>query len=372
MTPRTFRLPNELTDRVIDHLHDDRTSLNACSVVCQDWRSASQFQLFRHLSFTLKNPENLMYTMESFWKPPPDSVAHYLRHVQTLTLNNGRGHFTRLDLNCLGDLSKVLPNVRKLELSNTQWASAANSTESKPPVPWMSIRTLKLSCTPIVVCPANALYVILHMFPNIEHLEFNSVPCYKLSMLIDSNIAFPPVPKLRTLTCHDLSNIGNLFLGLKSMLGGQLDTVNIMMDHVDDGEKDFDFSEGTEPLPLQSLYLNRFTVLQHLNLIVRPGQFASQIPILKQLPASIRTITFELFWAPSDDSDIENCLEDLEESEVLECIEPLSHLEVVRFMPMIKGVEMKPAARQLVRERLPHLLERGLLQISHFHAPLKQ
>lgn len=367
-----------------------------------------------------------MYTMESFWKPPPDSVAHYLRHVQTLTLNNGRGHFTRLDLNCLGDLSKVLPNVRKLELSNTQWASAANSTESKPPVPWMSIRTLKLSCTPIVVCPANALYVILHMFPNIEHLEFNSVPCYKLSMLIDSNIAFPPVPKLRTLTCHDLSNIGNLFLGLKSMLGGQLDTVNvsgvyilndlvhlndfdhirstlktlrleingtsqIMMDHVDDGEKDFDFSgdfqivfcletqvllyiiiEGTEPLPLQSLYLNRFTVLQHLNLIVRPGQFASQIPILKQLPASIRTITFELFWAPSDDSDIENCLEDLEESEVLECIEPLSHLEVVRFMPMIKGVEMKPAARQLVRERLPHLLERGLLQISHFHAPLKQ
>ena len=225
MEPGTFPLPNELTDRVIDHLHDDRLSLKACSLVCQEWRCASQFQLYQHLSFSLGKAENYMYTMKSFWRSPPENAVHYLQHVRTLTLTNGRGHFSRLDLKCLSNLSKVLPNVQTLELSRTQWAISARDKE--PIEPWTSVRTLKISCTPMVVCPAQSLITILQVLPNVEHLHFNTVPCYKLALLPcpeNNEVVFP---KLRSLTCHDLSNIGNLFLGLQPMLSGQLESLNV-------------------------------------------------------------------------------------------------------------------------------------------------
>lgn len=169
-----------------------------------------------------------MYTMKSFWKPPPEGVAHYLRHVQTLTLTNGHSHFSRLDLNCLLEISNVLPNVQNLELCRTQWGNTEDDITNEPPiVMWTSIRTLKISCVPMVVCPPHSLFALLHMLPNVEHLYLDTLPCYKLSILTNTRIVPPPVPKLRILTCHDLNHIGNLFLGLKSMLGGQLETVNV-------------------------------------------------------------------------------------------------------------------------------------------------
>src|SRR5271170_2648382 len=40
------RLPAELTDRVIDHLHSDRLTLARCSLVCKTWLPASRYHLF--------------------------------------------------------------------------------------------------------------------------------------------------------------------------------------------------------------------------------------------------------------------------------------------------------------------------------------
>ena len=39
-------LPQELTDIVIDYLHDDTSSLQACSVVCRSWLPSSHWHLF--------------------------------------------------------------------------------------------------------------------------------------------------------------------------------------------------------------------------------------------------------------------------------------------------------------------------------------
>jgi hypothetical protein len=40
------RLPAELTDRVIDHLHSDKDALAMCSLVCKAWLPASRFHFF--------------------------------------------------------------------------------------------------------------------------------------------------------------------------------------------------------------------------------------------------------------------------------------------------------------------------------------
>ena len=42
-------LPNELMDRVIDHLHDDQKTLSACALVCSSWLPAVRSHRFRHV-----------------------------------------------------------------------------------------------------------------------------------------------------------------------------------------------------------------------------------------------------------------------------------------------------------------------------------
>jgi hypothetical protein len=43
----SVKLPTEVQDIVIDHLHDDRKILKQCSLVCRGWVFSSSFHLFR-------------------------------------------------------------------------------------------------------------------------------------------------------------------------------------------------------------------------------------------------------------------------------------------------------------------------------------
>ena len=47
--PRVPRMPQEVVDQVIDHLHDDMKALRACSLVCRAWTPASSVHLFTTL-----------------------------------------------------------------------------------------------------------------------------------------------------------------------------------------------------------------------------------------------------------------------------------------------------------------------------------
>ncbi|KAJ6514119.1 hypothetical protein DFH09DRAFT_258748, partial [Mycena vulgaris] len=48
-------LPNELCDAIIDHLHDDRTTLLVCALVCRTWVPASRFHAFAALALSQKS-----------------------------------------------------------------------------------------------------------------------------------------------------------------------------------------------------------------------------------------------------------------------------------------------------------------------------
>ncbi|KAJ7877013.1 hypothetical protein B0H13DRAFT_2195037, partial [Mycena leptocephala] len=43
-------LPQELTDKIIDGLHDDMPSLRDCSLVCWAWVPATRFHLFSDIT----------------------------------------------------------------------------------------------------------------------------------------------------------------------------------------------------------------------------------------------------------------------------------------------------------------------------------
>ncbi|KAF9526870.1 hypothetical protein CPB83DRAFT_857133 [Crepidotus variabilis] len=44
------RLPQELTDHIIDHLYDDSASLRSCALVCHSWLPPSRYHLFAKVS----------------------------------------------------------------------------------------------------------------------------------------------------------------------------------------------------------------------------------------------------------------------------------------------------------------------------------
>ncbi|TBU45678.1 hypothetical protein BD309DRAFT_823093, partial [Dichomitus squalens] len=50
--PANSVLPPEITDKVIDYLHDQPRALSSCSLVCSDWLPRSRLHRFRDARFT--------------------------------------------------------------------------------------------------------------------------------------------------------------------------------------------------------------------------------------------------------------------------------------------------------------------------------
>ncbi|KAF8907941.1 hypothetical protein CPB84DRAFT_1768214 [Gymnopilus junonius] len=53
-----LRLPQELVDHIIDHLHDELMTLQNCARVCRAWTPASRFHLFAKVSLKAASPQN--------------------------------------------------------------------------------------------------------------------------------------------------------------------------------------------------------------------------------------------------------------------------------------------------------------------------
>jgi len=53
-------LPNEVQDRILDFLHDDKLALKACALVCRTWVPTSRFHLFRQIQLYLRTADTAM------------------------------------------------------------------------------------------------------------------------------------------------------------------------------------------------------------------------------------------------------------------------------------------------------------------------
>ncbi|KAJ7653788.1 hypothetical protein B0H17DRAFT_1100506 [Mycena rosella] len=58
------RIPSELYDYIIDHLHDDRLALSACTLVCKAWHASSTYQLFQNAGTIRVYPTNFQQFRE--------------------------------------------------------------------------------------------------------------------------------------------------------------------------------------------------------------------------------------------------------------------------------------------------------------------
>ena len=75
-------LPPEILDIVVDHLHDQQTTLRACCVVSKSWVPRTRIHLFAHVTFNARR-----FRIESWMKAFPDPSNSPAHHTRTLTIH---------------------------------------------------------------------------------------------------------------------------------------------------------------------------------------------------------------------------------------------------------------------------------------------
>jgi hypothetical protein len=131
---RCPRLPPELVDGIVDHLHADRFALARCALVCKSWVTASRYHRF-HTSIEI-HKDNI-------------SVAIELLSSSTCTFANAIVHLRLFKAEALRDLHEI--------------------TFRLPRVTQLTLRATHISDTKF---PGEALAPLL---PNLHHLRFGGV-----------------------------------------------------------------------------------------------------------------------------------------------------------------------------------------------------
>ncbi|RDX46357.1 hypothetical protein OH76DRAFT_1356237, partial [Lentinus brumalis] len=81
--PYTLRLPAEVTDNILDYLHDDRPALRTCCLVSRSWLPSCRYHLFSEVVVrSADHPLSLSNFLE-FLPTCPD-VTSYIRTLKVV------------------------------------------------------------------------------------------------------------------------------------------------------------------------------------------------------------------------------------------------------------------------------------------------
>lgn len=177
MAPR-FRLPNELTDQIIEDLHSEHKALLNCALVCHSWVAPAQRSLFTKLTIHERNCAAIVDHLAS----TSTNVFGYVQHLRVFPWGNIRVYINKKDVK----LDPLLPlllsqmshftNVTELELDGCrvfhekQWDKM-----------WTDLLAPAFSC--------------------LTHLHVHDIVFEALSHLVDLVSSFP---LLRDLTAYEL------------------------------------------------------------------------------------------------------------------------------------------------------------------------
>lgn len=158
-------IPPELSDRIIDHLHDDTPTLSACSLTCRSWLPTARYHRFA--SITLYKGR-----FSSFFELL-DSGAGIGAVVVSLSLRgNSRLFLWRIDHMSLSRLLFKLPALQHLRLECLQMPRQISSMSS------LSIKALDICYCSIP--PSNPVQPFLASLSHLDRFLFqgNTTPVY--------------------------------------------------------------------------------------------------------------------------------------------------------------------------------------------------
>lgn len=142
----TWKLPPELDDIILDHLHDDRAALSNCALVRRSWLPTARYHRWRNLHLTCV--ENGLRDVERIIEGCPDIV----RHVQTVVLSQKKGEVCQwYDLHLLHSALETVshfPSLTEFTLDGLWFGVSKQGQFTPRSVTLPSVRRLRLSsCT---------------------------------------------------------------------------------------------------------------------------------------------------------------------------------------------------------------------------------
>lgn len=176
------RLPPEMTDYVIDYLHDSKQSLASCALVSRSFIPCSRFHLFHSLCCGPGEKNSYVYIATYFQEHP--HLQSYVRDIRLAAYPPYQRHFHPKVCRCLLiDILHKLPHLSSLTISAaklgcTRYCRALS--HSRPQFAPISLTQLTLigvnSCRktgfPAVVKFFNMFHHIDHL-----HLQDTGVSC---------------------------------------------------------------------------------------------------------------------------------------------------------------------------------------------------
>ncbi|KAK7688114.1 hypothetical protein QCA50_008484 [Cerrena zonata] len=199
-------LPPEMTDYIIDFLHEDKSSLRSCSLVASTFVTSSQLHLFRTLSFIGRAPTGFTYIVPFFRKHP-----HLKSHVQDIHIVGDEqkpdGKTNGICICVIANILSTFPYLRVFTISYVclRYNKCCSSLQTQPFLP-IDITRLGLKAIDDELANPGCPYVItlLRLFKSIQSLHVVDVwPLVDTETPLDWG---PPLSRL-TLTGRDLGVI---------------------------------------------------------------------------------------------------------------------------------------------------------------------
>lgn len=185
--PRERSFPPEITDHIIDHLHDDKQTLSSCCLVNHTWYPAARYHLFSSVCVSITKPTSLLKFHDTLHSNP--ELRPYIR---SLEVKGGEQQYISssqfvFQLSEIHDIVEILPNLQDLSLRyislRSQDISLDKGGNHPPPLP-RQLRSLTLSGLAI---GNRTLRILLGTFPISNSFTFtlnrtlNSISATSLS-----------------------------------------------------------------------------------------------------------------------------------------------------------------------------------------------
>lgn len=197
-TTTSPRLPPEICDRVIDHLHAEKLALNACALVCRGWLPAARLHRFRTVQLS-----RFRRRRDPIMKLLSDPHSTILPYVHELHLEEGRGE-TWIDHTTVLQIPyRSMPALESITITDLGWYNR-NIPPYRCTLSDKTVECLKDLCRrakqlSLVSPRTDSILPLLMLISGTEVLDRFSMTTVEEYDHIDLTKLTPRCPNLRTL-----------------------------------------------------------------------------------------------------------------------------------------------------------------------------
>ncbi|KAG7440772.1 uncharacterized protein BT62DRAFT_956674 [Guyanagaster necrorhizus] len=203
-------LPTELCNLVIDHLHDSKPSLLACSLVCRAWIPESRFHLFHEVKLYRDTADSFFQLFESQHATLGSGYIRELDVAQNTVTRHGSLEGDLLDGRAFqGVLTRcptdVFTHVQKLSVTWVGWWTLTNAEKLSIGHRFKSVTELRLWM--VLFETDEELLALIASFPALEVLFLQTIRFRVKDLEEDGpHPKHTLPPNLHTISLNDVSN----------------------------------------------------------------------------------------------------------------------------------------------------------------------